>query len=98
MEYPITHLVSPPLHRRHSVPTAYEINKQRRLVISTGLEPLTLADALAHQDKLARDPDFDPSFSQILDLTRVTLINLQANDIRRLAQKTIFSPESRRAI
>ncbi len=89
----------PWLHdRSDSMPTAYEIDKQRRLVISTGLEPLTLADALAHQDELARDADFDASFSQILDLTRVTMINLGANDIRRLAQKTIFSPESRRAI
>ena len=80
------------------MPTTYEINKQRRLVISTGSGRITLAEALAHQEKLQKDPDFDPSFSQVIDLTRITDFALEANDIRRLAQGTIFSRESRRAI
>jgi hypothetical protein len=33
-----------------------------------------------------------------MDLTRITEFALEANDIRRLAQGTIFSRESRRAI
>jgi len=57
-----------------------------------------LADALAHQEKLRKDQDFDPSFSQIMDLTQVIEFALEANDIRRIAQTTIFSRESRRAI
>jgi len=80
------------------MPASYEIDKHRGLVISTGLEPFTLADALAHQEKLLHDPDFDPRFSQIIDYTRVTGSDLQASDIRTLAQKSIFSPNSRRAI
>ncbi|PYX63096.1 MAG: hypothetical protein DMG78_32260 [Acidobacteria bacterium] len=80
------------------MPATYEIDKQRRLVITTGLGRITLANALEHQEKLRKDPDFDPSFSQIMDLTRITEFALEANDIRRLAQGTIFSRESRRAI
>ena len=80
------------------MPATYEIDKQRRLVITTGLGRVTLAEALAHQEQLRKDPDFDPSFSQIMDLTRITDFALEADDIRRLAQKTIFSRESRRAI
>lgn len=80
------------------MPATYEIDKQRRLVISTCLDPLTLADGLAHQEKLLKDPDFDPSFAQLLDCTRVTFSGFAANDIRRLAERNIFSARSRRAI
>lgn len=85
-------------YRRQIMSASYEIDKQRRLVISTALGTVTFADLLAHQDKLLKDPDFDPSFSQILDFTRVTSFDLEASDVRRLAQRNIFSPESRRAI
>jgi len=83
---------------RENMPATYEIDKQRRLVISTCLDPLTLAEGLAHQEKLLKDPDFDPSFSQLLDCTRVTFSGFAANDIRKLAERNIFSARSRRAI
>ena len=79
------------------MPTFYKIDKERRLVMSTGSGVFTLADAVSHMDKLSKDPDFDPSFSQISDFTHVTQIELSGDDIRRLAQRTIFSPHSRRA-
>jgi hypothetical protein len=80
------------------MPATYEIDKRRRLVISTMSDQVTLADALGHQEKLLKDPDFDPSFSQLMDCTRVNLSNLEASDIRKMAERKIFSPESRRAI
>ncbi len=80
------------------MPATYAIDKQRRLVITMGSGRITLADALAHQEKLRKDQDFDPSFSQIMDLTQVIEFALEANDTRRIAQTTIFSRESRRAI
>ena len=79
------------------MPAFYKIDKERRLVISTGAGILTMAETLAHQSKLAIDPDFDPGFSQLMDFTQVTQIELSANDIRRLAQRSVFSPQSRRA-
>jgi hypothetical protein len=82
----------------NNMPATYEIDKQRRLVISTAWEHFTVADALAHQDKLLKDPDFDPSFSQLMDFTQVTQIDLEASDVRRLAERTVFSANSRRAI
>ena len=80
------------------MPATYEIDKQRRLVVSTCLDPLTLAEGLAHQEKLLKDPDFDPSLAQLLDCTRLTLSGFAANDLRRLAERSIFSAQSRRAI
>jgi hypothetical protein len=76
----------------------YMIDKERRVVMTTGSGTFTMSDALRHQDNLLQDPDFDPSFSQIMDLTHVTRFDVEPDDIRKLAQRTIFSPESRRAI
>jgi hypothetical protein len=80
------------------MPTFYKIDKERRLVMSTYSGVLTAADALGHQKNLLDDPDFDPSFSQLFDVTHVTDVRLTTEDVRRLAQRTVFSPDSRRAI
>jgi hypothetical protein len=98
MEYPKLPYFPFGESRENSMPASYEIDKQRRLVFSTGVDPFTLADGLAHQEKLAQDPDFDPSFSQIIDFTRIAQFDLEASGVRRLAQRTLFSPGSRRAI
>ena len=50
-----------------------------------------------HQEKLLKDPDFERSFSQLLDFTNVTDVELSAEEIRKLAQTTVFSANSRRA-
>jgi hypothetical protein len=80
------------------MPAFYKIDNERRLVMSTGWGVLTLADSLAHKEKLLNDPDFDRSFSQLLDVTHVTDVELSAEDIRRLALTHVFSADSRRAI
>jgi hypothetical protein len=66
-------------------------------VMSVAADVFTIDDALAHQEKLLKDPDFDPSFSQLWDLTQITKWEITAADTRRLAQRTIFSSDSRRA-
>ena len=80
------------------MPAFYKIDKGRRLVLSTAWGVFTLADAVSHQRKLAKDPDFDPSFSQIADFTQVTQFDVTTDDVHRFAQSSIFSPVSRRAI
>jgi hypothetical protein len=98
MEYPDIPAFPMLQDRSGWMPATYEIDKQRRLVITTVSDRLTLADALSHQDKLLKDPDFDSSFSQLMDLTRASGSDLEASDIRKMAQRKIFSPGSRRAI
>ena len=80
------------------MPASYNIDKERRLVISTVSGVVTLADGLAHQRNLRNDPDFDPSFSQLMDFRQVIRVDLSGEDVRKLAQTTIFSPNSRRAM
>jgi hypothetical protein len=80
------------------MPTFYKIDKERRLVLTTGSGVFSLADAISHQQKLSKDPDFDPCFSQIADFTHVNRFELSGDDVRQFAQKGIFSAHSRRAL
>ena len=75
----------------------YNIDKERRLVLSSGAGVLTKEDLLGHMDRLSNDPDFDPDFAQVLDFTRINLVEVEPEDVRQLAQRNIFSPRSRRA-
>ena len=79
------------------MPAFYKIDKERRLDLSSASGVFTLADALSHMENLSKDPDFDPSFSQIADFTQVSRIELSSDEIQRLAQRGIFSAHSRRA-
>lgn len=79
------------------MPAYFKIDKERRLVMSVAAGVLTTAETLAHQEKLLKDPDFDPSFSQLWDLTQITKWEINAADMRSLAQRTLFSTHSRRA-
>ena len=80
------------------MPIRYEIDKERRLVITTGTGAVHLADALAHQESLRDNPDFDPTFSQLMDYTQLTEYNLGLDDMVKIAQRRVFAPGSRRAI
>jgi hypothetical protein len=80
------------------MPAFYKIDKERKLVMTTYSGVLMIAESLGHQEKLPKDPDFDPSFSQLFDVTHVTEVQLTAEDVRTLARTSVFSPDSRRAI
>jgi hypothetical protein len=79
------------------MPTFFKIDKEHKLVLSTVSGVVTIADALAHRENLRRHPDFDPSFSQLVDLSNVTKIEFSHEDVERFAQDTIFLLNSRRA-
>jgi hypothetical protein len=59
---------------------------------------VTFGAARRHQDRLVADPEFDPSFDQLIDATRVTKVDISADEVRTLAQRHIFSLKSRRAL
>ncbi len=80
------------------MPAFYKIDRENRLVMTTASGVFTLADILAHEEKLRLDPDFDPSFSQLLDASHITKLEITSEHIRRLAQDSLFSPDSRRAL
>jgi hypothetical protein len=80
------------------VPAFYKIDKERRLVLSSGSGIVTKDDLMGHQDRLLEDADFDPSFSQLWNLIQVTEANIKAADVEMMARRDVFSTSSRRAI
>jgi hypothetical protein len=79
------------------VPAFYKIDKERRLVMTTAWGVATMRDAWKHQQNLMNDPDFAPGFSELSDFTNVTTVELSMENVHRLAQIDVFSPDSRRA-
>src|SRR5579872_3597266 len=79
------------------MPCRYVIKKEQRLVISQGWDRVTCAEILEHRQQLAKDSDFNPDFSQLVDGTAVTTIDVSMHEAKTIAAQTIFSPTSRRA-
>jgi hypothetical protein len=80
------------------MPWAYEIDKDSRRVRTRGWGVVTFDELMAHQSHLREDHYFDPSFDQLIDLTRVQNITIDPEQVRALAAVTVYSPQSRRAI
>ena len=79
------------------MPVSYVIDKQNRLVVVTATGVMTLVDVLRFRREVVSDPDFDRSFSQLGDLSAATGIDLTEDEIRLLAQTSVFSLTARRA-
>lgn len=80
------------------MPFSYVIDKERKLVISTAWGDCSADDVREFRKRVLSDHDFDPSFSQLADLTGVTKVNFSPDEVRMLAAKSPFSPQSRRAM
>jgi hypothetical protein len=80
------------------LPCRYFIDKERRLVISTGWGHLTFAEAKALQSAVLVDPDFNPDFNQLVDVTTVGKLDISFDEAKRLAREKMFSPASQRAL
>jgi hypothetical protein len=79
------------------MPVSSKIDKEHRLVICEIFGHVVDEDGPALQRAIREDPDFDPGFSQLLDMTGVTKVDANAETVRRLAQTSVFSPNARRA-
>jgi hypothetical protein len=53
------------------MPWNYRIDEERRLVITTAWDRLTVAEVVDHQRKLLNDPAFQRDFFQFLDFADV---------------------------
>ena len=56
------------------------------------------AELLGHQDRLMRDPDFDPGFRQVADFTGTTSILVSSEDVRAMAARNFFGQGARRCV
>ena len=81
-----------------SIPTTYNIDKERKLVLTTGFGFVTKEEVLILQDQISNDLEFDPTFSQIVDFAQLTGTDVGLTDVHIFARRDAFSSESRRAI
>jgi hypothetical protein len=79
------------------VPFFYIIHEEQRLVLSIGWGRVTFDEVRAHRSQLLRDPDFSPTFNQLVDLTAITDTDISGVYVQWFASDSVFSPTSRRA-
>jgi len=79
------------------MPVRYVIHKKRRLVLTIAEGCVTFNEVEGHYDQLLRDPDFDANFDQLADYTTATSLDMSVDAVRALAQRSVFSHDSRRA-
>lgn len=79
------------------MPISFRIDRAHGVVLSRAWGEVLLADAHEHHRRLAADPDFDPSFVQLVDVRDVTRVDGSAGAVRSIAQRPVFAPGTRRA-
>jgi hypothetical protein len=79
------------------MPADFYIDPERRIVFSKAMGVFNSADALDHMERLLRHPAFHAEFNQLLDFRQLTALALSSDEIRWLAQRTVFSANSLRA-
>jgi hypothetical protein len=75
----------------------YRIDRCTQRVFSAVLGVYSFDVAVGRMRRLQKDPDFDPSFSLLMDFREATKIDLSHDEIVELSAIHVFSPESRRA-
>jgi hypothetical protein len=80
------------------MPARYVIHKSQRLIVNYGWGHLTFADFRGQQEALTKDPNFDPSFNQLVDVSQTTSLDLTVEEAKTIARRGIFLPTSRRAV
>jgi len=79
------------------VPVSYMIDKKHRLILTIGDGSVTVSEIRNHQDRLLSDPDFDPAFNQLIDVTTATRFDMSVDEAKQVALRPIVSPKSKRA-
>jgi hypothetical protein len=80
------------------MPAEYVIDRQNRIVMSRAWGRIGTEDFRNHGKRLLSDPNFSPDFRQLWDFTGITESIGDFDALASLAQTTVFSPTSRRAI
>ena len=80
------------------MPASYRIDKSLGLVFTKGEGVLTGQDIRTHELRLREDPDFDPSYNQLIDLRDVIEFAASTEEMRTISTYHISNEKSRRAI
>ena len=86
------------LRHHEAMPTSYEIDTERELVLSRIWGAPTEDEILDHGRRLRADPRFQPEFRQLLDMTELTEILITPGTVRQASRDQFFAPGVRRAL
>jgi len=79
------------------LPISYDIDIAQRLVTSRLWEVVTNDEVDDHNRRLRTDPDFDPGYRQLIDVSGITEIRITTPKVKAVAQDQYFTPGTRRA-
>jgi hypothetical protein len=68
------------------MPIEYTIDIPRRFILTTASGEVTAPEVMNHQNRLMRDPFFDPTFSQLVDFSSVTRVAIPSPSLAGHAQ------------
>ena len=80
-----------------TLPTSYTIDTKNQLVTSRLWGAVTEDEVHEHNRRLRTDPDFVPSYRQLVDLTGITEIKVGTNLINETSLDQFFASGTRRA-
>jgi hypothetical protein len=73
-----------------------DVNTRLIYVILSGV--VTLEDLLGGRKRMLADTNFDPTFSQIIDMRQTISLRLTGESVRQLAHEHVFAAGARRAL
>jgi hypothetical protein len=76
---------------------SYAIDHDLRLVTITCTGLLSAVEVTAFQKHISVNPQFRPTYGKLVDLRNASLSALDPGSLRRIAERIVMSPNSRRA-
>ncbi len=73
------------------MPISYRIDKSLGLVFTKGESVLTGQDILTHLQRLRENPDFDPSYDQLVDFQDVIEIPISRGEMETISMRHVFN-------
>ena len=81
------------------MPVSFRIDQEKQLIVSTFAGRFTPETILEARKALGENPAFDPRFAHILDLSRVTEIEISKSAVEQLSRdRSIFERSSLQVI
>jgi hypothetical protein len=80
------------------MPTTYQIDVDRQIILSSATGTLLDEDLRSHQRQVLADVDFDRSFDQLWDFRKVEQIDVATDTLRQLAEARSYAAGVKRAI
>jgi hypothetical protein len=80
------------------MPFSYRIDAEKRRVFTTASGVFTYKEAVTLIKRMGADPEFDPAYTELADLTGIERVEMATEQIAELALMLVFAPESKRAI